>query len=306
MRRATTPKRASNHEAAACLALSHLMTPLERLIATHGGAIATYELHANGLNRVAITNAVRTGILWRARQGWYVIAGTDATLVKAARVGGRVTCSTALSFAGVWVVPDQRLHVRVDQNDCRLRSVKSSRVRLADSPQDQVVVHWQGVLSTQSRLLCDVADALDDYRRCAPHDWYLAALESSIRQHPVIVRDLRARGHRAVGETVDGQCESGIETMCWVRLLRGLGAKRQVSIAGVGRVDFLLGSRLVIEVDGAAFHDRGSQFENDRRRDAELSARGYRVLRFSYRQIVHDWPLVEAAIWAALARRDNH
>jgi very-short-patch-repair endonuclease len=79
-----------------------------------------------------------------------------------------------------------------------------------------------------------------------------------------------------------------------------------VSIPGVGRVDFLLGSRLVIEVDGTTFHDRGSQFENDRRRDAELSARGYRVLRFSYRQILYDWPLVEAAIWAALARRDNH
>ena len=282
------------------------MTTLERLVADHGGTIATHELHTGGLTRTDIAAAVRTGHLWRARQGWYVTPGTDTTLVRAVRVGGRATCSTALSSAGVWVMPDRRLHVRVDRNDCRLRSVRSSRVRLNDSPQDRVVVHWRDALSTQSRLICDVADALDDYRGCAPHDWYLASLESSIRQHKGLIRELRARGHQAIGDAIDGRCESGIETMCWVRLLRKLDAQRQVVISGVGRVDFLVGSRLVIEVDGATFHDRESQFEDDRRRDAELSARGYRVLRFSYQQIVNDWSLVEAAIWAALARNDHH
>jgi len=167
-------------------------------------------------------------------------------------------------------------------------------------------VHWRDVRSTHSRLVCDVADALDDYRRCVTHDWYLAALDSASRKHRSLTRELQARGHSAIGEAVDGLCESGIETICWVRLLKGLGAERQVSIPGAGRVDFLLGSRLVIEVDGETFHDREGQFDDDYRRDAELSTRGYRVLRFSYRQIMHHWPLVHAAIWAALARHDHH
>ena len=33
----------------------------------------------------------------------------------------------------------------------------------------------------------------------------------------------------------------------------------------------------------------------------ELSLRGYTVLRFTYAQVVHDWPAVERAIARAIA-----
>jgi len=55
------------------------------------------------------------------------------------------------------------------------------------------------------------------------------------------------------------------------------------------RVDFLLDGWLVVECDGGV-HGTVEQFSWDRRRDAYLNAVGYRVLRFTYRQIVHDWP----------------
>jgi very-short-patch-repair endonuclease len=52
-------------------------------------------------------------------------------------------------------------------------------------------------------------------------------------------------------------------------------------------VDFLWrAQKLVVEVDGFAFHSTRQAFERDRRRDAALQAAGYRVLRFSYMQIV--------------------
>lgn len=89
--------------------------------------------------------------------------------------------------------------------------------------------------------------------------------------------------------------------------LQGLGIepRLQVRIPGVGRVDLLIGTRLVVEVDGRAYHSDPQDFERDRTRDARLSIRGYRVLRFSYQQVMSRWGEVKGAILAALARGDH-
>ena len=60
--------------------------------------------------------------------------------------------------------------------------------------------------------------------------------------------------------------------------------------------------RLVVEVDGYAFHVSRAAFERDRRRDARLLAAGYRVLRVTWRQLAHEPERVIAVIAAALAR----
>lgn len=115
--------------------------------------------------------------------------------------------------------------------------------------------------------------------------------------------------HREALLRADGICESGTETVFHERsrrIRRLHDVRRQVTIAGVGRVDFLIGDRLVIEIDGFAYHSDPEQFEQDRRRDAALSALGYRVLRFSYHQVMSRWPEVEGAVWAAIARGDSY
>jgi very-short-patch-repair endonuclease len=60
-----------------------------------------------------------------------------------------------------------------------------------------------------------------------------------------------------------------------------------------------------IEIDGYRFHGDRETFERDRRRDALLSALGYRVLRFSHNLVVDDWVAVEAALLGAMARGDH-
>lgn len=45
---------------------------------------------------------------------------------------------------------------------------------------------------------------------------------------------------------------------------------------------------VVVEVDGFAFHSSPHSFENDRRRDAQLTASGVTVMRLTWRQIVHE------------------
>jgi hypothetical protein len=54
--------------------------------------------------------------------------------------------------------------------------------------------------------------------------------------------------------------------------------------------------RLVVEVDGWAFHRTRRAFERDRERDAVLAAGGVRVLRFTHRQVTREPALVVAAL----------
>jgi very-short-patch-repair endonuclease len=58
--------------------------------------------------------------------------------------------------------------------------------------------------------------------------------------------------------------------------------------------------RLVVEVDGFAFHSSRAAFERDRRRDAELVALGFRVIRVSWREIVDRPEALVARLAAAL------
>ncbi|GAA4779371.1 hypothetical protein GCM10023351_25500 [Microbacterium gilvum] len=77
--------------------------------------------------------------------------------------------------------------------------------------------------------------------------------------------------------------------------------RSQVVIDGVGRVDFVLGSGIILEVDGRGNHDGAVMRHKDLVRDANAAARGYITLRFDYALVLYDWPLVEAAILGARA-----
>jgi very-short-patch-repair endonuclease len=61
--------------------------------------------------------------------------------------------------------------------------------------------------------------------------------------------------------------------------------KTNVRVAG-HEVDFFWpAARLVVEIDGFRYHASRLSFEADRRRDADLAARGYRVVRVTWTQI---------------------
>lgn len=279
------------------------MRILINLAAERGGLIPTFRLRQSGLSARRLAALCHAGQLIRVRQGWYVMPETPAAVVSAARVGGQLTCSTALDLSGVWVHSDERLHVAVERHATQLRSASDPRRRL-ELADPSVVVHWRRASTATSAMIAPVVDAIADLAHCAPLEHLAAAADSALHQgmlpasHPVAER-LRPLG-------VVGICESGTETVFWLRMRRHrLPVTRQPRIPGVGRVDFLIGERLIIEVDGRAFHDRESSFEEDRRRDAELSIRGYRVLRFSYRLVFDQWELVESAVIAAVSRGDH-
>jgi very-short-patch-repair endonuclease len=69
-------------------------------------------------------------------------------------------------------------------------------------------------------------------------------------------------------------------------------------------VDFLWrAQRLVVEVDGYAYHATRSAFERDRAKGAAMAAAGYLVIRITWLQMVHEPYIVLVHIAQAWARR---
>jgi very-short-patch-repair endonuclease len=91
-------------------------------------------------------------------------------------------------------------------------------------------------------------------------------------------------------------------------MVRKVGLPEPAANAPIGsvHVDFFWPrERLVVEVDGFAFHSSRRKFESDRRRDAMLTARGLRVMRVTWRQIIDEPETVLVRIAQALARSSD-
>ena len=92
------------------------------------------------------------------------------------------------------------------------------------------------------------------------------------------------------------------ETLLWRHLkadrLAGLNFRRQAPI-GSYIADFIAHScKLIVEVDGES-HDFAERIRHDERRDAWLSSRGYRVLRFTNDDVLKNLEGVALAILEA-------
>ncbi|MDQ3676671.1 MAG: endonuclease domain-containing protein [Actinomycetota bacterium] len=69
------------------------------------------------------------------------------------------------------------------------------------------------------------------------------------------------------------------------------------------KVDFLWRNHcLIVEVDGRDVHGTRRAFEEDRRRDQRLTLAGYRVIRFTWRQITEEPKRVAQTLRALLAQ----
>jgi very-short-patch-repair endonuclease len=285
---------------------------IEAYITASGGLRATHHLLAAGWTSHQLTAHVRRGTIVRVRHGWYSTPVVDEATLSGVRVGGQLGCVSAAKLHGLAVRYDGVPHVAVPRNGARIRSVADPRIRRSSLHLPDSVVHWVDEATIHGSMLISVPAALREMAMCRPLESVIAAADSAL--HAGLMT--RATWTRVTGDlpsrltsllqVVDPKSESITESVVRFRLyLLGIGCRSQVRVAGVGRVDLLVGERLVLELDGRAFHADEQRFEADRRRDARLSTRGYRVLRFSYRQVFEHWSEVRSAIAAAIARGDH-
>lgn len=273
--------------------------------------LATFELRALGCTPYELKRAVVRGEVLRPRQGWYCSPHLDASIVQALRVGGRLGCSSAARHHGLWV-RGTRLHVDVVRGAARLRDPNDCRRRTGGRRVHLLTVHWRDARDTGGRLAVGVLDALIGMTTCESPELVVAAADSALRRNLITGSEWSAattslpRRLRHLLARVDPASESITESVARFRLQAlGIDTRRQVRIPGVGFVDLLIGDALVIELDGKEWHVDEDRFEKDRLRDALLSIRGYRVLRFSYKQVFERWSEVRAAIEASIGRNDH-
>ena len=132
----------------------------------------------------------------------------------------------------------------------------------------------------------------------------LRAIDRTLELHP------RHPGARRLGAAVaafrdDEMTRSDLETM-FLALCEANGLPRPLvnRVVHDAEVDFLWRApRVIAEADGRRTHLTRAAFERDRAKDAKLTVAGYRVVRFTYRQVLHDPRSVAATLAALLARQ---
>ena len=255
------------------------------------------ELCIAGLTARDITAGVGAGRLSRLRRGAYVVGEVPDEVAAAVRAGGRLTRLSLLHMIGVFVFERPPLHVHMPPHLSRSRHRRPAGATL----------HWGGCRGDGRAHAVSVWDAVRQSVRCQRPRDTIATLDS-VMHHGLLTREqveeifrtLPAR-FQALLRLIDPSAESGPESFMRL-LLRALGLafETQVTVPGVGRVDFLVEGWLIIECDSREFHEGWGKQVEDRRRDLEAARRGYITIRPLASDIFHRPDDVRMAVHAVV------
>jgi hypothetical protein len=231
---------------------------------------------------------------------------------RAAQLGVPGSVLAGLSAARVWdmPVPDSGPHLIVGRRVRRPPAVQISR-EILDRYDVQI---FEGAPVTSRartvfdclRLLPDAA-ATDLLDRALQRGWIdLEELVERVRHHAGrwgAPRLVRLVGQVAVGTRSAGERrlagllrEAGI--VGWAANVR-IGDER--GFIGIADVVFRE-ARLILEMDGWAFHVTPEAFQRDRERQNRLIGAGWTVLRFTWRDLIERPERVVATVRSMLAR----
>ncbi|WP_144876962.1 DUF559 domain-containing protein [Microbacterium sp. 1.5R] len=267
------------------------------LVQHHGGVVRGSQLAPFGCTRKDLSVAVRRGELIRLRPGVFAAPRCPDAVQAAALHGGALTCAGALRLHGVWVLHDDEVpHVWLGEasrthahHGCRCTEhYRAGTMKLGSAPLEHALVHAYA---------------------CHGDEFFFAAFESAWSKRLIgsaarqRIRGFLPAGARWLVDFARSDADSGLESIVRLRLhILGISVETQVTIAGVGRVDFVVEKRLILEIDGRANHAGAERRHHDLARDAAASRLGFETLRFDYALIIHQWDTVAAAVLTAIGR----
>ena len=268
---------------------------IARLAARQQGVVTTRQLAAAGIGPNALAHRVATGRLARLHRGVYRVGPVTAPygreMAAVLATGGALSHHTAAALWGFRPPHDGDPHVTVQGKDARARR----GLRVHRSASLNAAVHLGLPLTTAARTLHDLAPLLSQ----AELD---RAVEEALIRGLATPDELTTRPalrRATIEEPQITRSEAERRLRRLIKAARLPRAVTNVRVAGWEVDAFWPAHRLVVEVDGFAYHGNRAAFERDRRKDAALVAAGYRVIRITWRQLV-DEPHVVVALLARL------
>jgi hypothetical protein len=271
-----------------------------RVAAQQWGVVSATDLRTCGLTKMAISRRVRAGRLHPLYRGVYAVGHTNLALdgrflaaVKACGPGAVLSHLSAAALHG-FVTWDDRYPEVTTTRSARHRGIRVHRTRTL--AREDVTRRHNIPVTTPARTLVDLASALP-YKplRRATREAHALGLVT-IRQLTGALDRLGPRGGTAnlvqIVATGIPPTRSELEDAVLDLIARGGLAPPAVNVPIVvdGRrvvPDFRWPEqRLVVEADGAAWHDHRLAREDDAERQAILEAAGERVVRVTWDQAV--------------------
>jgi very-short-patch-repair endonuclease len=279
------------------------------------------QLAAIGVRGSSVERRVESGRLVRLYRGVFAVGHVQRTQetrwIAAVMACGQGAALSHLDAAALWRIYESRgpsIHVTTTKRSSRtLPGITVHRARRLD-PAD--VTKKDGIpVTTVARTLVDLTDVLSSDRllRAIREAEYLKLLDTDSLTAAV----QRANGRKRLTELTKaierhnpGQIVREELEHRFLELVHAAGLpepKTNVKVKTRRRtyvVDCLWPDQgVAVELDGRAAHARAAAFEQDRARDAALTATGLRPLRFTWHRVTEEPGDVVAELKATLSGR---
>ncbi len=275
---------------------------IETLAARQHGVVSRAQLREAGIPVHAVDHRVKIGDLRPVQRGVYQVGAlatpraSEMAAVLACGAGAAVSHGSAARLWGL--LRARRTRSPVDVTVPRHRRRRPGvRVHCAGDLMPADVTRLDAIpITTPARTILDLAGEVDTR---ALEQVVARADREGLATHSELSslsgRCPRREGPRRLAVLLAGadgpaltRSEAEERFLALIRKARLPSPESNIRIVG-HEVDFLWrGPGVVVEVDGFRFHSCRSSFEADRRRDADLSAAGLRVLRVTWRQILEE------------------
>jgi very-short-patch-repair endonuclease len=263
------------------------------------------------MSQDAIERRVRSGAWQRCARGVFFVA--DRPFTESARIrvavwsyGDRATASgpSAARWLELTRFTPDIVDVTVPRHANQQRR-KGIRVRRRDLPAADVI-NVRGLQVTSLPLT-----VLEAAVRRGGTKLFDSAVQHHVDLSTLWAAQMRNKGRhgspaarRLLRAATDGTRSEAERILA--RLLRQAGITGWASNQPIGgyTVDFVFrGAKLVLEVDGFAFHSGADEFHHDRIRQNAITLAGWTVLRFTWIDVTEYPERVIALVKAALAQR---
>jgi very-short-patch-repair endonuclease len=269
------------------------------------GLVSRVQLLRLGLGRRAVQYRLRTGRLVAVRRGVYAVGHRPAALAArwmAAVLGvGEDAVLSHRSAAALWglrMTARPQIDVTVPRRLHASSGIDLHRTTLAA---DETTRHDGIPVTTPARTLLDLAATVDQHRlrRAVEHAEMLRLTDQTSLQ-ALTSRHARRPGTPALTNVLDAGALNPQRTRSELEerfrtFLAAQGLPRPQLNKTIHAGDTTIEAdavwpqaRLIVELDGHAFHGHRQAFERDRIRDRRLQAAGWRVVRITWRQLHRD------------------